>query len=214
MKEIRDHIDAITRRAAKDASVDPKGEPRRELASHLFDLASNRALGRPVTVDDVDAAWAELAPQAIYLLQEDDGQTKAIALGAASWIPRFAAYVADVAGLIVAAATIIVPLNYIPVVLPERGIVLFVGVMFAGLVFALTAFEVGRGATPGKLLLGLRTVDANGESPSWVRAWIITIPKVFPPLLVADVLLGVLTGLSARRRLTERIVNLSVIQVN
>jgi uncharacterized RDD family membrane protein YckC len=222
MTTIHDRIETITKQAALDAGVDPDSDARRELASHLFDLAAARAVGREMTLADVEAAWLEFSPRAIHLLREDAAPAiEAAATGApfvpiprtASWRRRFAAYLLDVAAMV---ATVVISALVLIELMSETADPLEILVMIDLLILLviMSVFEARRGATPGKQTFHLRTVDAQGRNPSWVRALIITVPKIFPPLLALDTILGLLTGVRDRRRLTERLTDLRVIQVN
>ena len=60
----------------------------------------------------------------------------------------------------------------------------------------------------------LRTVNRKGEFPAFAAAFITTLPKFLPPILVLDILLGLLAGFRDRARLTQRAGEVRVITIS
>lgn len=222
MNAIREYLDKLTKQAAREAGVEPTGEARQELVSHLFELAATRAMGRELTLADIDAAWVELAPKAVYLLTEDPNRagtrttaTNAPGFRGGSWLRRFGAYLSD--------AVIVMGCFFVSALavheawdFPQDDAVelLSIFIVLIILFLVMVMMEVRRGGTPGKLMFRLRTVNRKGEFPSFASAFIMTAPKFFPPLLVLDVLLGLVTGFRDRARLTERLGQVRVITIS
>ncbi|RLI10422.1 hypothetical protein DRO42_01305 [Candidatus Bathyarchaeota archaeon] len=76
-----------------------------------------------------------------------------------------------------------------------------------------TLIEGGYGASIGKQFMGLKVVDAEGNPPSFMKALIRNISKVYWALLLLDILIGLLSRFDPRQKYTDQIAGTKVISL-
>ncbi len=73
--------------------------------------------------------------------------------------------------------------------------------------------ELFWGATIGKRLLGLRVQTVQGGRVTFGQSFIRNVSKIFPPLVLLDWLIGIVTEGDKRQKFTDRIAGTTVVSV-
>lgn len=76
-----------------------------------------------------------------------------------------------------------------------------------------TLIEGGYGASIGKQIMGLKVVDAEGENPSFTKALVRNISKVYWALLLLDIFIGLLSRFDPRQKYTDQIAGTKVVSL-
>jgi uncharacterized RDD family membrane protein YckC len=96
----------------------------------------------------------------------------------------------------------------------------FNSTLFAWIIVAVLAYYIVLeglyGVTLGKLLLGIRVVDTNGNPPGFKKAFLRTIIRIIEvnPLLLGGIPAGIIAGISAKgQRLGDMLANTLVLRM-
>lgn len=120
------------------------------------------------------------------------------------WILRLVAYIID--GLIFAVIAFVVGF-----IIPWGFIfVIFLWGLLLVLYFAI--LDVYWGASIGKRLLGIHVQTINGGKVPFDKAFIRNISKIFPPFLVLDWLIGIVTPGDKRQKFLDRYVGITFVR--
>ncbi len=71
-------------------------------------------------------------------------------------------------------------------------------------IFYFPASEVYRGATLGKLIMGLKVTTLTGEKPDWRQAFIRNISKIYLVMLLLDVVVGLAIQMDYRQKFSDK----------
>lgn len=130
------------------------------------------------------------------------------------WIKRLIAYVID--SVIVGVATaLVLGLALFPVIItnPSAFFNLFSFPFAMGLTYILyfTFAEATRGATIGKGIMQLEVATKGDAYPSFEKAFIRNISKIYWVLLLLDVIGGLLTSKDLHQKYSDRIAHTTVV---
>ena len=161
---------------------------------------------------DVDEDWK--AGTGLDLLMVDRG----IQL---NWVRRLVAYFID--SIIVGVATFIVSwLLVIPFIINALltwswstwrgafGLPFSLGVVQ---VIYFTLIEGGYGSSIGKQVMGLKVVDIKGNPPTFFKALVRNISKVYWALLLLDVFVGLISRADPRQKFTDQMAGTKVVSL-
>ena len=133
------------------------------------------------------------------------------------WIRRFFALLIDVIIVVIILVVVAVAIAIPAFALSgTAGVVsLFAGVfsIVAGVIIFLyfIAAEVTRGATIGKRVFHLKVVGPKGGNPSVVESLVRNISKIYWPLLLLDVVVGLATSKQYTQKFSDKLVGTSVV---
>lgn len=130
------------------------------------------------------------------------------------WIKRLVAYIID--GIIVNISTgILLAVVLFPAFVANPfGYINITSFPFASGIAAVIYFVVAEtvyGTTIGKTFMMLKVVTKTGEKVTFEKAVIRNISKIYPVLLLLDVIGGVLTSTDLNQKYTDRIANTKVV---
>lgn len=136
------------------------------------------------------------------------------------WIRRLIAYVIDTIALSVAVALVTIVL-LVPLTI---GAILTGGAFVSAYSFGVFPLIVGlisllyfpvlessRGATLGKMVMGLKVQTIDGGKPRVLQALLRNVSKVYWPLVLLDVLLGLVFQRDYRKKLSDYFVGTVVV---
>ncbi|MBI4392304.1 MAG: RDD family protein [Euryarchaeota archaeon] len=220
---LEDYADSVARRSGLPDRE--RLDARLELYSHLFDVASTRVSAEGGSIITQD--HARLAIHSLGTPDEVDAAffaPKRAKLERAPFTPRAIAYLIDFVIVAIATGLVVRPLVSIildpvgyscsidpfqfrcsagtPILGAFRGADELFGILYFALIFA--AFEATRGQTPGKIVMQLRTATEHGGPVGWKAAFIRNFTKGFPPLVLADTLLGHFAFGDKKERVSDR----------
>ena len=133
------------------------------------------------------------------------------------WIERLIAYVVD-AVLVFVALLVLGALLFIPFLFTGLGSPM--GFIFGpfpilgGIVFVLyfSVTESSSGASFGKRLFKLKVVSKGGSNPTFGEAFVRNISKIYPLLLLLDVILGLALSKGYQQKYADSLVGTSVVR--
>lgn len=230
-REIEKNLNEII----KNVSLDEKDRTdiEKELRSSYYEVAENAAGSRgadAVTVEDVNVAKAGMgSPREIA---DSFMGSYAVNLRRAGFWSRLAAFIIDNVVMAVVMLIMIMPLVilFLPVsaTLGNTGnagqnlltlaalIAMMIIVAISIIVFVLGYYIVLEGHfgyTPGKYVMGLRVLKADGTKIGYKESFLRNLPKYFDNLIIIDVLIMLVFFSKEKQRGFDRIANTMVIHV-
>ena len=202
-------------------------EIRKELISNYTDASIMNARSRGVSSaekNDVESAFeSSESPDEIASMYMTSYVNS---LHRAGIISRSIAYVIDV--IIISIFTVIAALPFIllrfvldpphnEIHMVPTFLQFFYIFVIANMTIIFTYFVICEGFfgyTPGKRLLGIKVLRADGKKASYPEAMIRSVPKLFIVAIIADALLMILLYRKDRQRLFDRIAGTIVISRN
>jgi len=73
------------------------------------------------------------------------------------------------------------------------------------------AFEVLAGASVGKQVMGLKVVASGGRAPNAMEALVRNVSKLYWPLLILDIIIGLAVSKNYTQKYTDKLMNTSVV---
>jgi uncharacterized RDD family membrane protein YckC len=209
-----------------DVPESDKNEIKRELVSNYVEAATVKAQARGASrVEGADVASAFEASSDPEEIASMYMASYVKSLKRAGLLSRLVAYAIDT--VIATALTVILasPIIALRVFSSPMGDTRMIRVMVWSEYFYLIIYlnlivifiyfvvcEGFRGFTPGKWLLGLKVLRADGKKADYKEAMLRTIPKLFIVAIVADAILMVLYHGKDRQRIFDRIAGTIVIR--
>jgi uncharacterized RDD family membrane protein YckC len=209
-----------------DVPESDKNEIKRELISNYIDASVVKAQARGASrVEGIDVASAfetSSDPEEIASMYM---ASYARSLKRAGLLPRLIAYVIDMVFATIITVILASPIIALRIISSPVSDVYKIRVMVFSEYFYLVIYlniivifvyfvvcEGFLGFTPGKWLLGLKVLKADGKKTDYKEAMLRTIPKLFIVAIVADAILMILYHGKDKQRIFDRIAGTIVIR--
>jgi uncharacterized RDD family membrane protein YckC len=133
------------------------------------------------------------------------------------WVRRVVAFVIDALIVYFAVGLVVILAAASFLVLSAPGVfTAVVGGVFTFLVGVIlvlyfAAFEVLAGASVGKQVMGLKVVASGGRAPSAMEALVRNVSKLYWPLLILDIIVGLAVSKNYTQKYTDKLMNTSVV---
>lgn len=231
MEISEDAMKMIEKRANKtlndiDVPESDKNEIKRELISNYIDASSEKAQARGASsVEPVDVASAFMTSSDPEEIASMYMASYVKSLKRAGLLSRLVPYIIDmiiatIITAIVASPIIVLRIFSSPIHEPGKIQVMifseyFYLIIYLNIVVIFIYFVVCEGFlgfTPGKWLLGLKVLRADGKKAGYREAMLRTIPKLFIIAILIDAILMLLYHVKDKQRIFDRVAGTIVIR--